>query len=166
MTDVVVDTNVIATANATETEYPACVASCATFLNGIKRGRRYLLDDVWEILTEYTRNASSSGQPGPGDAFLRWVLTTHAGADYCRKVQITPDETRGYAEFPDTDELETFDASDRKFVAVAVSAAPDSAIAVALDRGWWNHREALGAAGVQVEHVCEDDLREIAERRT
>jgi hypothetical protein len=165
MSDAVVDTNVLGSANATDSGRLECAASCALALQTLAASGRVVIDQGWEILNEYSRIASPRGQPGPGDAFLRWVLTNQANPSRCLQVRIRPHNDRGYEEFPPCEHLEGFDANDRKFVAVAVTAGPDIEIFVALDRGWWTFRNVLRDCGLRIRYLCEDQLREIAEGR-
>ena len=142
----------------------ACAARCATALEDLANNGRIAVDDAWRILEEYGRRLAPSGQPGPGDAFYRWVLTNWANPDRCELVHLTENAARGFDEFPDEPNLLRFDPSDRKFVAVALAAQRPSHVVVALDRGWWNFRLALENSGVPIRFVCPDELRAIAER--
>ena len=118
--------------------------------------RRLVIDDGWEILSEYMANLRSQGQPGPGDAFLKWVLTNYPNSDRCIRVSICRDEQFGYAEFPTDPDLAGFDLSDRKFVAVAVAHPEHPPILNATDSDWWHYRDALGRHGIQIKFVCPD----------
>jgi hypothetical protein len=121
-----------------------------------------LLDDGWYILKEYMGNLRSEGQPGIGDAFLKWVLTNRRNPVCCEWVHITPASgSRGdesFEEFPDDAELDGFDPADRKFVAVALAHSEAPPILNAVDAGWWTFREALSKYAVQVEFLCPDAM--------
>ena len=105
---VIVDTNVAVVANGRQKSpqaSPACVISCAGHLHDLQLHHTLVIDDGWRILREYLRELSPSGQPGVGDAFLKWVLTNQANPARCAQVHITP---RGspqpeseFCEFPD-----------------------------------------------------------------
>jgi hypothetical protein len=161
MSEAVVDTNVAASANATNPEALACAAACATALNRLVAEGRIVIDDAWEILGEYGRNLSPSGQPGPGDAFYRWVLTNQANPHRLRFVHVTPHPSRGYEAFPDA--LDAFDPDDRIFVAVALVAGPNTEMWCALDTDWWHHRGALGASDVNLVLLCPEEVKRLAE---
>lgn len=77
----------------------------------------------------------------------------------CERVVILPHLDRGYEEFPEDSALATFDRSDRKFVAVALSSSGQPPILVAGDRGWRRHYEALTRNGITVEFLC-DEIRQ------
>jgi hypothetical protein len=66
---------------------------------------------------------SSAGQPGPGDAFFKWLWDNQGHLDHCRQVSITRMKggSRSFEEFPDDPDLARFDREDRKFVAVAIA---------------------------------------------
>jgi len=132
-------------------------------LEGIKAAGKIVLDDGYLILSEYRAQLRSEGQPGEGDAFLKWVLTNQANPQKCDKVHINPTEGgNSFAEFPNVPELRTFDPSDRKFVAAA-RAHPDSPpILNAVDTDWWVSRAALERHGVHVEFLCPRDVGDSA----
>jgi hypothetical protein len=157
MADVVFDTNVPVVANglarqASET----CVQACIDRLLQSRAEDVILVDHIGLIFEEYQRYLMHRGQPGAGDAFFKWLWDNQANESHCRRVQITsihPDP-RGFWEFPDDPRLATFDASDRKFVAVAVAVGSHPPIVNASDTDWWNARDVLAEHGVNVEFVC------------
>jgi hypothetical protein len=163
---VVVDTNVVATSNnVLDPAGLPCASRCADELLQVRNHRPLILDEGGEIIAEYRRNASPSGQPGPGDAFLLWVLTNRANPERCVLVATTPHDLRGYEEFPDDPELEDFDRDDRKFVAAAISAGTPRDVLLGLDTDWYVDREALTRHGIQLRFVCPDELEESARRK-
>ena len=152
------DTNVGVVANERHSgASPECVIACVDALEQIVAGRaRLVLDDGWEILKEYLRHMSSSGQPGPGDAFLKWALNNLANPERCERVPLDRGEDGRHLRFPETPELASFDPSDRKFVALALASLSRPPVANAVDSGWWHFREALHRAGVEVRFLCSD----------
>lgn len=158
----VVDTNVGVVANDRRTRVsPDCVIACVDLLQDLTDGRcRLVLDDGREILNEYLANLESSGQPGPGDAFLKWALQNQVNPQRCERVAIHPVPSVGsYEEFPQDPDLDAFDRSDRKFVAVALTSPSKPEIANAVDSDWMHHREALERSGVRLRFLCPDDLK-------
>jgi len=167
---VVVDTNVAVVANGhSKQASPECAISCSQRLLGITNGKEKLaLDDQREIINEYSRNLRSSGQPGAGDAFLKWVLTNLTNTGRCELVHITPVENaplKTFHEFPSDPALNNFDPDDRKFVAVALAHQQRPPILQAVDTKWWNFRDALLRNDVRVEFLCENDIRRIIAER-
>jgi len=153
---VVVDTNVPIVANkAAPQASNMCVLNCIQRLKQIRDGQILVLDNGWYILREYMNNLRSEGQPGAGDAFLKWVLTNKDNPQCCHLVPITP-LLSGFEEFPPDPDLNSFDLSDRKFVAVAIAHPEHPPILNAVDSDWWNFREPLGRWGIQVEFICPD----------
>lgn len=153
-----IDVNVAVVANrhapqADETCVLAAINSLAAACGG-----RIVLDDSWIILREYLANARDTGEPGPGDAFLKWVLVNQAKIEFCERVSITPSND-DFVEFPADPDLTTFDRSDRKYVAVALASTLDPTILNAVDTDWWHHREALERNGVHVEFLCPQAMR-------
>jgi len=165
----VVDTNVPVVANgSSEQASPECVKTCAIRLEQLTRKGQLLLDDKWLILEEYTANLRSSGQPGVGDAFLKWVLTNRCNPKRCEQVAITPKNSAetDFEEFPSDPALKDFDPTDRKFVAVAVAHPDRPPILQAVDTKWWEMKEPLHKAGITVDFLCEKDIRSILHRKS
>lgn len=166
MAEVVVDTNVAVVANGKSPQASSdCIIQCVKRLERVMTDiDKLVLDDSWRILDEYKDNLRSAGQPGIGDAFLKWVLTNWANSDRCDLVEINQsaaDETV-FAEFPDDPDLAGFDPSDRKFIAVALAHPENPTILQAVDSKWWDFRHALHNNAVAVEFICEDDIQRLA----
>ena len=91
----VVDTNVAVVAKGRSGQASlGCVITCNERLGQIMSGEvKLVLDDMWRIIGEYMQNLRSSGEPGVGDAFLRWVLTNKDNPQRCELVTITPVES-------------------------------------------------------------------------
>lgn len=157
---VVVDTNVPVTANGRASHASAeCEAASRKRLLTITRGHELLVvDDGFEIFGEYLVHLSTSGQPGVGDLFLRWVNDHQFDPARCERVVLSKHSTRGYAEFPDDPDLSGFDPADRKFAAAALASRHSPSVLNAVDSDWWQHRHALARHGVTVDFVCEDQF--------
>jgi hypothetical protein len=153
----VVDTNVMLVANRkAEQASSECVIECVKHLVALQTGGKLVLDNGWYLLREYGNRLSSSGQPGVGDAFYKWALSNFRNPECCETFTITPIESDpgNFLEFPDNPELKNFDLNDRKFAALSVvSKAP---MWEAVDKDWWQCRDALRASGVAVEFLCPD----------
>ena len=150
---VVVDTNVLVIANDPfHPTGPECVEACTHELARTQRDRRLLLDWSREILGEYQRRVTGRGQGGVGTEFFKRAAG-QADMRVCH-VRITPHPGRGFEEFPDDPALQTFDPSDRKFVAVALASGEEPPIVHATDRGWKRHRGPLQEHGVRVRRIC------------
>ena len=153
---VVVDTNVPIVANVRAGADPACALACVQELRETTRQRRLLLDRGGLILKEYRQHLSPNGQPGAGDAFFKWAWDNQANPKFCRSVKITPVAPggKGFDEFPSDLALESFDHSDRKFVAVVVAGGKTAEILNASDIDWWNARKPLRRNGITVRFLC------------
>ncbi len=149
------DTNVARVANGkTEQALPVCVLQCVLTLHRIRDEQCVLLDDKNLIYNEYKKCLSYSGQPGPGDAFFKWLHDNQGYLEYCRKVMVTLDPDREFKEFPDDPDLVSFDRSDRKFVAVALASGTEPEILNASDTDWRDHYQELRRHGVTVVFLC------------
>jgi len=165
MSAFVVDTNVVVTANEKcDHAGPDCVVSCIEALRGIVTDGMAVLDDGMAILSEYLDHASLSGQPGVGDAFVKWVWANQANPARCEVVHVTP---RGmtFAEFPADPALVGFDPDDRKFVAAASASRQAPTVLNAVDSDWEIHRSALEGHGVRITTLCADEVRRAIKSR-
>jgi hypothetical protein len=161
---VVVDTNVAIVANNKETPQasPNCILDCIAMIKEITAKSRILvLDNSFEIIKEYRHKLDEKGQPGVGDEFLKWVLTNWRNDTYCVTVSITKNEDGlNFKEFPNTDpELEKFDPSDRKFVAVALAHPSKPTIVNAVDSDWSHFEKALTKHGLNIHNICPEVIK-------
>ena len=164
---VIVDTNVAVVANGGfEKASEGCKQICVDRLQQVSKGEvRLVLDDKRRIIEEHRGNLSPYGQPGVGDAFLKWVETNWTNPERCDLVSTTSVEglENEYEEFPDEPALAAFDRDDRKFIAVALAHPEKPPILQATDTQWWDFRDALNRNGVTVEFICEDDIQRLRE---
>lgn len=156
----VVDTNVAKTANlATQPDSISnvpdeCVLFCIEAIEHVIQKKGLVLDVGDEIFDEYRRQLSMSGQPGMGDSFMKWVHDYRWSLPDHQRVTIKKN-AESYNEFPVHDDLNKFDNSDRKFVAVS-NAHPDKPVILqATDSKWWGWKDALSECGITVQFICE-----------
>lgn len=157
----VVDTNVPVTANGANADASIqCVSASAKALQAVMTSGHVFIDDGGRIVTEYRHNLSAKGQPGPGDAFLKWILTHEWGGQRVTQVSITPRKggAEDFKELPSPPKGVRYDHSDRKFLAVSAAHPKHPPILQALDSKWWGWREALAQVGVSVYFVCEKEI--------
>lgn len=154
----VVDTNVAVVASRLSPQADErCVGACIKRLREIQQTGGLLIDNKGLILREYTRKLGFAGQPGAGHVFVKWAHDHQAIRGSVRQIAITPLTDGGwrqYDEFPDRENLSTFDKKDQKFVAVALVAGEKPPILNAVDSDWWHHRAVLAAAGLNIEFLC------------
>lgn len=160
--DCVIDTNVAMVANgAHEGASADCAAACARALQAVMTTGRLFIDDGGLIVAEYRGNLNAwARQPGPGDAFLKWVLTHEWGGARVTRVAITAkdDDAQDFHEIPPPARDVPCDPSDRKFLAVSAAHPAHPAILQALDSKWWGWREALRVAGMAIHFVCPGEI--------
>jgi hypothetical protein len=143
----VVETNVALVANRrADHASPECVLACTRVLNKIMESERIAIDDRWEVLSEYKKKLRSSGEPGVGDAFLRFVLTNLRNPARCAPVPMV--------NFPSVPTLASFHSKDRKFVRVALAHPDRPVILNAVDTDWRPFELYLTAHGVRIEFLC------------
>ena len=157
MSAAVVDTNVLVVANGRDTQASVeCQRAAVRVVIRVQESNALILDANREILDEYGRNCSHSGQPGVGDEFFRWAFDNQAGL--C-SVALSKNPERGFDEFPDDPALKGFDRDDRVFVAVSVASSIPSRIVNAVDSDYSHYRDSLRNAGVDVEELCPTELK-------
>jgi hypothetical protein len=157
-TPIVVDTNVLLAADGRSDYSRRCASTCALRLKQIQERHTVVLDRGREILREYGRKIPHTRQPGMGYYFWKWLINMRAGDAHCAWVDLTVHATRGYVEFPDHEDLQEFDPSDRKFVAAAVAHPARPEIVQAGDSKWWGWKVALEACGIRICFPCEAEL--------
>ena len=147
----VVDTNVAIVANGRETDVDlACQQTCVTTLRSLAAEKLVAIDDEGLILEEYRTRLHASGRPGVGDMFFKHVFDHQYQPNRVRRVRVSPidDEGRGFEELP----ANTFDRSDRKFLAVA--AVANAAVFNATDSDWHEEQALVSSLGVEVLQLC------------
>ena len=167
--NVVIDTNVAVVASGRADHAPLdCMMEAISQIEKVKAGDNCLvIDSDGEIFQEYINNLSLSGQPGAGDAFIRWVNDHQYNPSIVDRVSIDRDENGEYIDFPNHPNLDNFDPSDRKFVAVANAHSENEnekpTILQATDCNWWGWRNALAERGIKVCFLCPCYVRETYE---
>jgi hypothetical protein len=126
----------------------------------MKAGHVYI-DQRGAIVAEYRANLSAAGEPGPGDAFLRWLLTHEWGGSRVTRVALTPkdDDADDFEELPGAEDGTVYDRSDRKFLAVAAAHATRPPVLQSFDSKWWGWQAALAPAGVSIHFLCEEEIK-------
>ena len=151
MTSHVVDTNVPIAANNRERLWSeACQLACVEALEALMRDGVVAIDDSDDIIAEHEKNRRYAGERSVGDAFFLHMVTFSGTPARVRRVALSPniDEKRGFDELPPN----SFDPSDRKFLAVAVAAS--AVILNATDSDWEEHAELMRELGVEVRQLC------------
>jgi len=157
---VVIDTNVGVVANGKhEKAGNDCISTAIDALSNARR-ELILIDDGQRILGEYRQQLSHSGQPGPGDAFFKWLWDNQGNSKHCLRITITPlsGSDTDFREFPRDRKLSGFDPSDRKFVAVALGSGTAPEILNASDTDWWKFRHPLENNGIRVRFLCPEPM--------
>lgn len=168
----VVDTNVPKSANLAleiekyhEEDIFSCIEQCIKSVNHVIQKGKLVLDEDGEIFQEYKNQLSLKGQPGMGDAFIKWVHDNQWKANKVNRVKIT--KTRdSFVEFPSNTELSNFDKSDRKFIAVANAHPKNPTVLQAVDSKWWGYREVFRSEGIKVMFLCPELIEKLFNRKS
>ncbi|MXV84248.1 hypothetical protein F4X88_00585 [Candidatus Poribacteria bacterium] len=173
MNAVVIDTNVILTAKGmSEQAWNECVTACQERLDEIIEGpERVVIDDDWIILREYINyleDDDSTTDPRNGGSFLEWFIRNYENPEECVQVSLTPFEHgTGFEELPGT--FRGFDSDDKKFIAVAVVYEQvyqqQATLLQSVDSQWYGSRNLFIENGLIVEFICEENIRDLHERR-
>lgn len=165
----VVDTNVATTANGANKGAPAtCVAASAKALRSVMVAGHVFIDDGGRIVAEYRVNLRAKGEPGPGDAFLKWLLTHEWGGEKVTHVTITPrpDDGEDFVELSAPPPGVAYDRSDRKFLAVAAAHPEHPPILQSFDSKWWGWQAALQQDSVRIHFICEREITQKHSEKT
>jgi hypothetical protein len=157
---VVLDTNVLVTAEGQPGSSRQCSERCQRKLRDLKDFGVVVLDSDWQIMKEYRNNLPGERQPGVGFRFFQWLLNSRTDPRICSWVTITSHQSRGYEEFPNHAGLTQFDWSDRKFVAVAATHPGKPPIVQATDSKWVGWQDALAECQIDVEFLCNEEIRD------
>jgi len=113
-----------------------------------------------KIVDEYRGSLRAKGEPGPGDEFLKWILTHEWGGTRVTRVHITAraGDAEDFVELAPPPAGIRYDRPDRKFLAVAFAHADHPPILQSLDSKWWGWREALAAQGVSIHFLCPEEI--------
>lgn len=158
------DTNVPKTANLATQRDPdsdvsdTCVLACVEAVEHVIKKRGLIIDAGDEIFDEYRQHLSMKGQPGVGDRFMKWVHDNRWSLHGTQRVSITKNG-HSYDEFPEHNELNDFDNSDRKFIAVANAHPNKPSILQATDSKWWGWKGALTKVGITVQFLCPEYVK-------
>ena len=152
MPPLVVDTNVLVAANGRQTHADVrCRTACIDSLVEVcEAGQLVAIDDGGAIVEEYARHANWAGSPGVGDVFFKHVWNHQYDAARVVRARVTPtkDEDRGFEELP----ANSFDPSDRKFLAVAV--VEKAVVLNATDSDWDEQLDLMRRLAVEVRQLC------------
>ncbi|WP_342235816.1 hypothetical protein [Inquilinus sp. OTU3971] len=163
----VVDTNVPIVANGRpepkEAHPPSadCRMAAISFLQGILKSGRILVDFAGEIQGEYRKHLNAGGQPGVGDRFYQEVL--NSAPRLIERVELPRREDGEYADLPQALIDTGFDPSDRKFAALAHR--ENVPVVNATDSDWLDHRATLEDNGIAVRFLCGCDRAAWFERQ-
>jgi hypothetical protein len=159
MAHAVIDTNVLLVANGDHGGVSdTCRERCIEWLLEQQKRGITVIDDCYEILSEYQNKTRPNQPKGVGDVFLKWLLQNQRNAAHVHQVTITEVEPNRYDEFPDKALEPQFDAPDRKFAAVANAHQAKPPIWQATDCKWIDWWNALADHGIKVEFLCPDDV--------
>jgi hypothetical protein len=155
---VIVDTDTLIVANGKSSQASIeCELAAINFLEYTIDHSIVVLDSEDEILDEYKKYCSYSGQPGVGDLFFRELHNRRADTSFVQIVEIHPDGIGSYVEIPAT--LTKFDPSDKKFIATALADKGQAIVVNCVDSDYAFSSEALRLEGIRMLELCPECLK-------
>ncbi|MGE7775520.1 hypothetical protein ACQKLP_12400 [Chitinophaga sp. NPDC101104] len=159
MSEVIIDTNIPLVAGGYSDMPDSCRESCIQLIDEIIENKHIvIIDNIYKIIGEYENKIQYISEVNYARQFLKWVYTNQGNDTRIRSVELTEIAENEYEEFPD--EIEDFDHSDRKFVAVAIANDYKAPIYQASDSKWIGWEQSLNEVGVQVVFLCKKSLAE------
>ncbi len=164
----IIDTNVPLTAAGFNSEASAdCALICEEVINGVIRGEiAVVIDREESAIAEYRQNIYPDPKGTRAGQFLMFLLMNRHRPSRVRSIELERDANGLYMDYPDRHDLwtsddercESFDANDKKWVALAVAfrreTGDDAPIVNAADRCWLAFNSHLESAGVKLEILC------------
>lgn len=136
-----------------------CSQSCLSFIKSLMDSNDIVvLDKGREILKEYQRNIDLNSEDNVASQFLIWLLR-NLMTDKVDQYEITKTGNNTYEEFPNSPDLNGFDRSDRKFVALANAHPANPSIYNGSDTDWWDYKDALAREGIHIVFLSEAYMR-------
>lgn len=150
----VVDTNVAVIANGGDnvTASPDCQTAAVKTLQKIVESGCVAIDSLGEIMTEYSKRLSPTGQPGVGDLFLRHVIDHQGNVKRVQLQDVSHKRGDRLRAAIAAGSLNKFDNDDRVFAFCALAAKAQ--VLTATDSDWAIHEAGLTACGVRIKFVC------------
>jgi len=155
MNKVIIDTNVILVANDKHQDVvDDCKDKCVIFLGAVQRNKvTLLLDKAGEIMQEYRKNLQSENRPYDiGARFWIYIAQNQGRPEIVNFVELDKDSQGNFMDFPNIGKLKKFDASDRKFAALARKTC--TPVTNATDSDWVNFYSELKSNGILVNFLC------------
>lgn len=155
-----VDTNVPIVANGRSTPDDArpptitCRVAAVEFLQELANAGRLIVDLSGEMQAEYRRHLNPTGQPGVGDRFYQIIL--HSAPTLVERIDLHRRADGEYAALPQRLVEVGFDPSDRKFAAMARQESVP--VYNSTDSDWVEAAADLAAEGIEVRHLCGNDM--------
>jgi len=124
-----------------------------------------VIDDAGEVIQRYRGYLSGKGQPGLGDAFLKYLADNEFNSTKVSRIPLLKTCDGSYDAFPRDPDLKTFDLDDRIYVALVLASQRSAILLNAVDSDYSHHQAALTRHGVRVEELCPGLLKPGMERK-
>jgi hypothetical protein len=155
----IVDTNIFIAANGKADQLAENDANkCRLFVGSLFSDTTISLDLQGEIFNEYFNHMNWSGQPGIGDAFVKYLWDRQYNKTICEKVDIKKDKNGIYKQLRDKKDLLLFDPNDHKFIAVYLGSKNSAVICNACDSDWENNKLLLSKYQINVYEILQRDF--------
>jgi len=167
MNNKIIDTNVPLTSVTTDVAIPlVCRQSCTQLISSVLKGEIIIvIDDQNEALREYRNNMYPDPNPSAGLAgqFMMYLFNYQYDKTRVHRAKLTVSEPGEYEPFPEDNELDSFDKSDKKWIAISMSfkqeVQDDAPINNATDSDWLHFEHVFVRLGIKIEFLCKDILK-------
>lgn len=155
----IVDSNVLAIANELHDFASAgCVSNAITFLKNVKENiessedYKIVLDDLYEVLVEYTSHVTKFTNQRIGSAFLKWLFKNLTKTNIV--MHRLPEDIEENPElFPEC--FSQFDRNDRKYLFLALQHNhQNSTIHYGIDRGYIRFSDCFDQNNITLDQIC------------
>lgn len=126
---------------------------CVELIQQVIQDESLVIDNLNEIFDEYRKYLSLKGQPGLGDALVKWINDNWAKLQQRGNISIIHKNGNEYLEFPDDSDLSSFDPADRKFIVTCLCHKDKPVIVQSADYKWENYVAQLNRHGVRLRFI-------------
>jgi len=153
----IIDTNVFVAANGgTDQLSEDDINRCKSFVALLFSKTIISIDAKSEIFSEYFRYMNRSGQPGIGDAYVKYLWDRQCDKTVCELVDISKNKNGVYKQLKGKEDLICFDPNDLKFIAVYLGSKFNTTICNASDRDWEENKSLLAKYNINVLEVLQE----------
>ncbi len=138
---------------------------CMEYINDLVNSKdtKIVLDMDFEILNEYRNNVSDKSNMGK--IFFGWLYNYYSDIQPEDNIKLMKNEYGQYLSFPYDKDTESFDESDKKFIALANSHKDKPPFVEASDGKWLGYEDSFAKYGITIEFIDRDYAQKMYEQK-